>query len=147
MRESNRPQPFGGGAATATVDEPSAESRVTSGDARSVHCLYCSAPIPAASFVYWTRASRLLSADCPTCTRRTTLAVRGLGPLPKPAERGITIVAPRSTLELVQVALCACGHDPARHDEAAQRYCAQLERTATQSRCICPPAGAGARFL
>ncbi|HTW19941.1 MAG TPA: hypothetical protein VME70_07000 [Mycobacteriales bacterium] len=102
MHETNRTEPSAGGA-TATAGSPPDRSRVTPGDARSVRCRYCSAPIPAASFVYWTRGSRLLSADCPSCTRRTTLAVRGIGPLPLPAERGITIVPASSTLELVDV--------------------------------------------
>jgi hypothetical protein len=81
----------------------SPDRRVTRGDTTSVACRYCAGSIPASAFIYWTRESRLLSADCPDCTRRTTLAVRGLGPLPIPGERGITVVDRSSTLELVDI--------------------------------------------
>jgi hypothetical protein len=40
----------------------------------SVPCLYCRAAIMAQSFTYWSAAKRLLSAVCPTCERRVTLA-------------------------------------------------------------------------
>jgi hypothetical protein len=39
----------------------------------AVPCAYCRQAIPAATFVYWSRAKRLLSAECPECTRRTTV--------------------------------------------------------------------------
>jgi hypothetical protein len=42
--------------------------------AASVPCLYCRAPIIAQSFTYWSVAKRLLSAVCPSCDRRVTLA-------------------------------------------------------------------------
>ena len=41
----------------------------------TVLCAYCRAAIPADSFVYWSLAKRLLSASCPSCHRRTTVAV------------------------------------------------------------------------
>jgi hypothetical protein len=39
----------------------------------SVPCVYCRCPIPGATFSFWSRAERLLSATCPTCERRVTL--------------------------------------------------------------------------
>jgi len=36
-------------------------------------CAYCRQAIPTTTFVYWSRAKRLLSAECPECTRRTTV--------------------------------------------------------------------------
>jgi hypothetical protein len=41
----------------------------------SVPCVYCHRPIPASTFAFWSNARRLLSADCPACDRRVTLAV------------------------------------------------------------------------
>ncbi len=40
----------------------------------AVLCAYCRAAIPADSFVYWSPAKRLLSASCPDCHRRVTVA-------------------------------------------------------------------------
>jgi hypothetical protein len=40
----------------------------------SVPCLYCRWPIPAVRFSFWSDAKRLVSADCPACERRVTLA-------------------------------------------------------------------------
>jgi hypothetical protein len=40
----------------------------------AVPCAYCRSPIPAESFTYWSAARRLLSAPCPDCHRRVTLA-------------------------------------------------------------------------
>ena len=37
-------------------------------------CVYCHEPIAAATFIYWSGAKRLLSAPCPSCLRRVTLA-------------------------------------------------------------------------
>jgi hypothetical protein len=42
----------------------------------AIPCAYCWEPIPAASFVYWSQAKRLLSAPCPCCDRRMTVATR-----------------------------------------------------------------------
>jgi len=39
-----------------------------------VPCVYCRSVIPAAKFAFWSDAKRLLSADCPACERRVTLA-------------------------------------------------------------------------
>jgi len=39
-----------------------------------VPCVYCRTVIPAATFTFWSDAKRLLSADCPACERRVTLA-------------------------------------------------------------------------
>jgi hypothetical protein len=39
-----------------------------------VPCVYCRSGIPAAKFAFWSDAKRLLSADCPACERRVTLA-------------------------------------------------------------------------
>ena len=41
---------------------------------RGVPCVYCRSVIPAATFAFWSDAKRLLSADCPACERRVTLA-------------------------------------------------------------------------
>jgi len=41
---------------------------------RGLPCVYCRSAIPAATFTFWSDAKRLLSADCPTCQRRVTLA-------------------------------------------------------------------------
>lgn len=41
---------------------------------RSIPCVYCRGPIAAESFSYWSAARRLLSATCPSCDRRVTLA-------------------------------------------------------------------------
>ena len=41
---------------------------------RGVPCVYCRSVIPAAKFAFWSDAKRLLSADCPACERRVTLA-------------------------------------------------------------------------
>jgi len=40
----------------------------------AVLCAYCRAAIPADSFGYWSPAKRLLSASCPDCHRRVTVA-------------------------------------------------------------------------
>jgi hypothetical protein len=40
----------------------------------AVPCIYCRAMVPADSFAYWFTTKRLLSADCPSCQRRVTLA-------------------------------------------------------------------------
>jgi len=42
--------------------------------ASSIPCVYCRDPIPASTFTFWSSARRLLSADCPDCRRRVTLA-------------------------------------------------------------------------
>ena len=39
----------------------------------TVPCVYCRAAIPSDSFVDWADGKPLLSADCPSCTRRVTL--------------------------------------------------------------------------
>ena len=39
----------------------------------SVPCLLCALPIPAASFLPWSREDRMLCADCPHCARRVML--------------------------------------------------------------------------
>lgn len=53
---------------------------------RGIPCVYCRSVIPAATFVFWSDAKRLLSADCPACGRRVTLATstwrRWLRPMP-----------------------------------------------------------------
>jgi len=56
------------GPRSATVESP-AEDRQ-----RGVPCVYCRSLIPAAKFAFWSDAKRLLSADCPACERRVTLA-------------------------------------------------------------------------
>ena len=40
---------------------------------RYVPCIYCREPIPAESFTFWSSTRRLMSATCPTCSRRVTL--------------------------------------------------------------------------
>jgi endogenous inhibitor of DNA gyrase (YacG/DUF329 family) len=42
--------------------------------APTVPCVYCREPIASTTLAYWSAAKRLLSADCPTCQRRVTLA-------------------------------------------------------------------------
>lgn len=39
----------------------------------TIPCVYCQEPIAADTFVYWSSARRLLSADCPACARQVTL--------------------------------------------------------------------------
>ena len=46
---------------------PAVESRPV------VPCVYCRRDIPASSFVFLSAARRLMSASCPSCSRRTTL--------------------------------------------------------------------------
>jgi hypothetical protein len=43
-------------------------------DGPSVPCVYCHGSIPASTFAFWTNARRLMSATCPDCERRVTLA-------------------------------------------------------------------------
>lgn len=62
----------------AMMEDGSVSDRVELGgesprSGASVPCLYCWEPIPAESFVFWTSAKRLLSATCPSCSRRVTL--------------------------------------------------------------------------
>jgi len=61
--------------ATSDIGPPNAaaELRVESSQ-RGVPCVYCRSVIPAAKFAFWSDAKRLLSADCPACDRRVTLA-------------------------------------------------------------------------
>jgi len=56
------------GLRSATVESHPEDSQ------RGVPCVYCRSVIPAAKFAFWSDAKRLLSADCPTCERRVTLA-------------------------------------------------------------------------
>jgi hypothetical protein len=56
------------GLRSATADSHPEEGR------RGVPCVYCRSVIPAAKFAFWSDAKRLLSADCPACERRVTLA-------------------------------------------------------------------------
>lgn len=48
--------------------------RSSAHDGASVPCVYCRGPIPASTFAFWTTARRLISATCPDCGRRVTLA-------------------------------------------------------------------------
>lgn len=41
-------------------------------------CIYCNRGIPAEAFSYWTTARRMLSANCPSCSRRVTLTATTL---------------------------------------------------------------------
>lgn len=43
-------------------------------DGLSVPCVYCRAAIAASTFKFWTNARLLISATCPECDRRVTLA-------------------------------------------------------------------------
>ena len=52
-----------------THDEPVAA-------AAALPCIYCRASIPAAAFEFWSPARRLLSAQCPACSRTMTLAAQ-----------------------------------------------------------------------
>jgi hypothetical protein len=58
---------------TLVLDEPTIMTAAP-GAVPTVPCVYCREPISAATFAYWSVAKRLLSADCPTCQRRVTLA-------------------------------------------------------------------------
>ena len=40
----------------------------------SVPCVYCRGSIPASTFAFWSNARLLMSATCPKCDRRVTLA-------------------------------------------------------------------------
>jgi hypothetical protein len=111
-------------------------------DTSSVPCVYCMAAIPSGTFVYWTHATRLLSADCPECTRRTTLAVKGIGPLPLPAERGTAVRATpdpagATTAHGPMASTCACGHGASQHDAIASRYCDATLAGVLPRGCIC----------
>jgi hypothetical protein len=123
-------------AAARDVEHHEVERR----DASTVPCVYCMAAIPAGTFVYWTHATRLLSADCPQCTRRTTLAVRGLGPLPLPGVRGISVterVPADDAADPLMASICACGHAADWHDRIAVRYCEATQTGALPRGCIC----------
>ncbi|MDQ1698818.1 MAG: hypothetical protein QOG34_681 [Frankiaceae bacterium] len=48
--------------------------RAAAHDRLSVSCVYCRGPIAATTFVFWSDARRLISATCPGCDRRVTLA-------------------------------------------------------------------------
>jgi hypothetical protein len=41
----------------------------------TILCAFCTAAIPTMDFAYLSKAKRLLSAECPECSRRTTLPV------------------------------------------------------------------------
>ena len=58
---------------TLVLSDPTAMTRAPVA-VQTVPCMYCREPIAAATFAYWSGAKRLLSADCPTCRRRVTLA-------------------------------------------------------------------------
>lgn len=45
------------------------------GGAGSVPCFHCAQAISADAFVPWSGSTRLMSASCPACARRTTLSV------------------------------------------------------------------------
>ena len=49
-------------------------SRAPAGVSWSVPCVYCRGSIPASTFSALSTARRLLSASCPECERRVTLA-------------------------------------------------------------------------
>jgi hypothetical protein len=52
-----------------------ASATLHAGDSqRGVPSVYCHSLIPAAKFAFWSYARRLLSADCPACARRVTVA-------------------------------------------------------------------------
>jgi len=54
---------------------PNAGAELRAGDSQpGVPCVYCRSVIPAGKFAFWSGAKRLLSADCPACERRVTLA-------------------------------------------------------------------------
>jgi hypothetical protein len=58
---------------TRELDEPTIVTPMSVA-VPTVPCVYCREPISAATFAYWSVAKRLLSAQCPTCQRRVTLA-------------------------------------------------------------------------
>jgi hypothetical protein len=123
-------------AARGDIDHPEIKHH----DASTVPCVYCMAAIPSGTFVYWTHATRLLSADCPQCTRRTTLAVRGLGPLPLPGVRGISVTERVTTDDEADpplASICACGHAVEWHDTIARRYCDATQAGILARGCIC----------
>jgi hypothetical protein len=132
-------QPSIGSAAIPAARGDLDHRELTHHDPSSVPCVYCMAAIPSGTFVYWTHATRLLSADCPECTRRTTLAVRGLGPLPMPGVRGITVTesAQDERTDAPKGSTCACGHTPGQHDLIASRYCDATLAGVLPRGCIC----------
>jgi hypothetical protein len=62
-----------GGSSNVRLRNASAELRAEDSDGGGP-CVYCRSVIPAAKFAFWSEAKRLLSADCPACERRVTLA-------------------------------------------------------------------------
>jgi len=58
----------------SVVGEASEVRREPPPDIAVLPCVYCRADIAADDFVFWTAARRLLSATCPHCKRRVTLA-------------------------------------------------------------------------
>jgi hypothetical protein len=137
-RRSDQPSASSPAGSATRTEAPQREAG--SRDASSVPCVYCMAAIPSGTFVYWTHATRLLSADCPQCTRRTTLAVRGLGPLPLPGVRGIAVLDPIASPAVADAPtdlLCACGHPLGDHDVIAARYCDATLAGVLPRGCIC----------
>jgi len=63
--------PEGGEEMSEDLREQTCASAV--GVVATIPCVYCQEPIAADTFVYWSSARRLLSADCPACARQVTL--------------------------------------------------------------------------
>jgi len=60
---------------SSDLGRPDASSNLDAeGNQPGVPCVYCRSVLPAAKFAFWSDARRLLSADCPACARRVTLA-------------------------------------------------------------------------
>jgi hypothetical protein len=59
----------------AAIDEAEEGLQARGPVRRVLPCVYCRADIAAEDFEFWTAAHRLLSATCPHCQRRVTLAV------------------------------------------------------------------------
>jgi hypothetical protein len=140
MSELSDNQPNLSSPAIADARSDPLDRDITRRDPSSVPCVYCMAAIPSGTFVYWTHATRLLSADCPQCTRRTTLAVRGMGPLPLPGVRGISVTEAAEASDLPDgpmASICSCGHALDQHDVIATRYCDATMFGVLARGCIC----------
>lgn len=102
-----------------------------------VPCIYCHEPVPAEAFTYWSATRRLVSAQCPWCDRRVTLASStwrrwSRGRVNSPSTS--TDVAMTVTTEATT---CTCGHTNAAHDVVARRYCSATIRQSLDRGCIC----------
>ena len=103
-----------------------------------VPCIYCHEPVPAEAFTYWSATRRLVSAQCPWCDRRVTLASstwrrwsRGRGDSPSTGGAHVAMIVTTASTT------CTCGHAYAAHDVVARRYCDASITQYLDRGCIC----------